>query len=354
MDLGEDKDSKTEKATPKKRNDERKKGHVPLSRDAVSVASLFAGLFALRVMFTWIAAAMMEFMAYCFAQMAGRSLEISGRLFLESVAVAARSVLPIFLLIILAAVAATFAQTRFLVSFESIKPKLSKISPLQGFKRLFSVRSLVELLKNLVKISILLVIIYMSIRDLIEIAERYLYADLTSACVHLFEAIFSMVMKVSVAFLVIAAVDFFYQRWDYEKQMRMTKQEIKEEYKQTEGDPKIKGKIKQKQREMSQSRMMQQVPGADVVVRNPTHYAVALRYHSSEDEAPVVLAKGTDFLAMRIVKVAEEHNITVIENVPLARALYAKAEINSMIPPDLYNEVAEVMVYLYKLGRLKT
>ena len=147
----------------------------------------------------------------------------------------------------------------------------------------------------------------------------------------------------------LAVLDFLYQWWDYEREMKMSKQEIKEEYKQTEGDPQVKGKIKEVQRKMAQARMMQQVPQADVVIRNPTHFAVALRYKLGVDDAPVVLAKGQDALALRIVKVAEENSIAVIENVAVARALYAKTELNHPIPPELYAVVAEVMVYLYKL-----
>ena len=210
-----------------------------------------------------------------------------------------------------------------------------------------------EALKGLLKVSILLYLIYTSLRDMIGVATRYLYADVGGASRDLFTAIFLMLLKVTFAFLVIAAVDYLYQWWDYERQMRMSKQEIKEEYKQTEGDPQVKGRIKELQRRMAQSRMMQQVPQADVIVRNPTHVAVALRYHPSEDAAPIVLAKGLDALAERIIAVAEEHDILILEDVPLARALYQEAELYKAIPADLYEAVAEVMVYLYKLGRVK-
>ena len=148
---------------------------------------------------------------------------------------------------------------------------------------------------------------------------------------------------------VLAGADIFYQWWDYERKIKMSKQEVKEEFKQMEGDPQIKGKIRQIQRQMAQARMMQQVPKADVVIRNPTHFAVALRYHPDQDNAPVVLAKGQDLVAARIVRTAQESGVTVIENVPLARALYANAELNREIPPELYNAVAEVLVYLYRL-----
>jgi flagellar biosynthetic protein FlhB len=166
----------------------------------------------------------------------------------------------------------------------------------------------------------------------------------------MFDAAISMIERVIVAFVALAALDFFYQWWEYERQMKMSKQEVKEEYKQTEGDPQVKGKIRDLQRQRARNRMMQQVPQADVVIRNPTHFAVALRYKPEKDNAPVVLAKGQDELALRIVKVAEEHGVTVIENVPLARALYAQAELDREIPPALYGAVAEVLVYIFRLN----
>ena len=162
-----------------------------------------------------------------------------------------------------------------------------------------------------------------------------------------------MILRIVIAFLALAAGDFLYQWWHYEKELRMSKQEIKEEYKQTEGDPQIKGKIKEMQRRRAQSRMMQQVPQADVVIRNPTHFAVALRYRPDVDNAPIVLAKGQDELALRIVAVAQGAGVAVMENVPLARALYAQTELNQEIPQELYGAVAEVLVYIFKLDEKK-
>lgn len=268
----------------------------------------------------------------------------------QSVMVLVQTVGPILAVTVLCAVAATFAQTRFLVSGESIKPKFSRISPLQGIKRLFSLRSVIEALKGLLKISILMVIIYMTVRDMFLEGSKYLYTDVGVSAAHMADVITNMVMRIILAFIVLAGADFGYQWWDYERQLKMTKQEVKEEYKQTEGDPQVKGKIKQIQRQRAQQRMMQQVPGADVVVRNPTHFAVALRYKPDQDNAPIVLAKGQDSLAARIVQMAEQHHIPTIENVPLARALYAQAELNQEIPPDLYEAVAEVLVYIFKLN----
>ena len=247
-----------------------------------------------------------------------------------------------------------FRSTRFLVTTESLKPKFSRLNPLQGFKRLFSLKSLVETFKNLIKICILMSIVYLSVRDLFLESANYLYTDLNASITHLVDILGGMIVRICIAFIAVAVVDFFYQHWDYEKNMMMTKQEVKEEYKQMEGDPQVKGKIKQIQRQRAQQRMMQQVPGADVVIRNPTHFAVALRYKPDQDDAPIVLAKGQDNVAMRIVQIAEDHKITVIENVPLARALYAQAELNQFIPQDLYGPVAEVLIYIFKLnGKLK-
>ena len=203
----------------------------------------------------------------------------------------------------------------------------------------------------MLKITVLLVILYQFLQDLVFQLPQYMYADVDWACSSLFEKAFSMVIRIVIAFTALAAFDFFYQWWDYERQLRMSKQEIKEEYKQMEGDPQIKSKIREVQRRMAQSRMMQQVPKADVVIRNPTHFAVALRYKPERDNAPVVVAKGMDELAQRIAKVAEENRVAVVENVPLARSLYAAVELNQEIPLEFYGPVAEVLVYIFQLNQ---
>lgn len=347
--------SKTEKATPKKRRDERKKGNVFLSQDAVAVATLLGSCAALWLMGGTIIDQVSRFMEMCLAACAGTlsaadqvaELEHQGLLLLV------RTVLPLLLVTAVCAVAATFAQTRLLVSGELLRPKFSRINPLQGIKRLFSLKSVIDALKGIIKITLLLVIIYISLKSMVQESYKYLYTDLPAACAHLLDCAKGMVIRIAIAFIAVAALDFMYQWWDYERQLKMSKQEIKEEYKQTEGDPQIKGKIRQIQRERAQRRMMQQVPSADVVIRNPTHFAVALRYRPEQDAAPVVLAKGQDQLALRIVRVAEEHKISVIENVPLARSLYASTELDQEIPPDLYGPVAEVLVYIFRLNNDK-
>ena len=347
---------KSEKATPKKRRDERKKGNVFKSQDAIAVATLvgsFAVLWALRDSFAQRLAAYVSLCVESIGRPVENVQDVLAGLATQGAVVLAQTVGPVLGVTVLCAVAATFAQTRFLVSGETIKPKFSRISPLQGIKRLFSLRSVVEALKGLLKISVLMVIIYLTIADMFREASKYLYTDVAVSSAYMASIASAMVVRIIIAFVALAAADFGYQWWDYERQLKMTKQEVKEEYKQTEGDPQIKGKIKQIQRQRAQQRMMQQVPGADVVIRNPTHFAVALRYKPEEDSAPIVLAKGQDSLAARIVQMAEQHHIPTIENVPLARALYAQTELNREIPPDLYESVAEVLVYIFKLNDSK-
>lgn len=345
---------KTEKATPKRRRDERKKGNVLMSRDVVAVATLFASYAALRFGLPMIADAMTGLMRYCIGLTGsvptGGASAIGTELSEQSVMALARSVALPLIATVLAAVIATFAQTKLLVSFETLKPKFSRLSPMQGIKRLFSLKSMVEALKGVIKITILIILIYRFVSgSMLEFAQ-YLSSDLGVAIVSMMELGLQLILQVGAAFLVLSFFDYLYQWWEFERQLKMTKQEIKEEYKQTEGDPQIKGKIREAQRRMSQTRMMQAVPGADVVIRNPTHFAVALRYKPGQDLAPIVVAKGQDEVALRIVAVAEEHHVAVVENKPLARALYAETEIGRAIPAEQYGPVAEVLVYIYKLN----
>jgi flagellar biosynthetic protein FlhB len=346
-------DSKTEKATPKKRRDERKKGNVLMSKDAVAVATLMGSLFILQTMAPFMLEQIELMIKTCFTYIgegyAGMVPYILSELIYRGLMAFIIMAGPLLGVTALLAIAATFFQTRLLVSTEAIKPKFNRISPIEGFQRLFSLRSIVEALKGILKITVLLVLIYDHFKKAAAGFFNFLDMDLTKASSILFGNIFDLVVQIGIAFAALAFLDYLYQWWDYERKLRMSKQEIKEEYKQTEGDPQIKSKIKGIQRQRAQSRMMQQVPKADVVIRNPTHFAVALRYRPEEDNAPVVLAKGVDAIAIRIAQVAQEHQITVVENVSLARALYAAAELDREIPPELYGAVAEILVYVLKL-----
>ena len=344
---------KTEKATPKRRRDERKKGHVFMSNDAVSVAVLLVSIGVLAISAPIALEQIERFFHLCFSMAGaeeGQELSDSGQMAVQFLKAMAWSVGPLLGASTVAGVAATFLQTKMLVAGEALLPKFSRINPLEGFKRLFSLRSLVEAFKGILKILVLLYLIYSFLSGVVDVFPKLMFTDVAVGGAYLKDLAVQMALRIAVAYTILAGADFLYQWWDYERQLRMTKQEIKEEYKQTEGDPQVKGKIKEVQRKMAQSRMMQQVPQADVVIRNPTHFAVALRYKLEKDAAPVVLAKGQDSLALRIVQVAEASKVAVVENVPLARALYASAEVGQEIPPELYNAVAEVLVYLYRLN----
>lgn len=344
---------KTEKATPKRRRDERKKGNVFVGKDIVTVLTLLGGFYVLKFTFLSAYSTMRLFLLKYIGYIKDVS-DLSGyrirEFSFDIVITAAKIVLPIMALIIVLSVAATVFQTKPLFVLESLKLKLNRLSPIQGLKKIFSLRSVVELLKGMIKISILFYILYDFIEGEIKQLPRLLSTDLLTSCGYMFQTVFSMALKIAMAFAVISVFDFFYQKWEYERQLKMSKQEIKEEYKQLEGDPQIKGKIKELQRKRAMSRMMQQVPQADVVIKNPTHFAVALRYDMDRDEAPILLAKGQDELALRIIKVAEEHGVFVIENKPLARGIYAETDLNQALPREFYGAVAEILAYVYKLN----
>ncbi len=345
-------DEKTEQATPKKRRDERKKGNIFLSKDVVVVASLLGTFFSLKLLFPGMYEAISTFLIR-YMNYASTKTEVTAEfvsdMTIEMIVTFVRVCVPLLMIAVLLAIVATAAQTKLLFSTDALKPKFSRLSPLQGFKRLFSSKSLVEVLKGIIKISILIWIMYdFFIGQLINF-ERTLKLDLISSTAFVLDCVMKLVMKVSIAFVAISAFDYFYQWWDYEKQLKMSKQEVKEEYKQTEGNPQIKGKIKELQRRMAMSRMMQSVPTADVVLRNPSHFAVALKYDGEKDAAPIVVAKGQDEIAFKIIKIAEENGVQVVENKPVARALYAMTKVSGMIPEEFYGTVAEILVYVYKL-----
>nr|WP_320026592.1 flagellar biosynthesis protein FlhB [uncultured Acetobacterium sp.] len=341
---------KTEKATPKKRKDERKKGNTFQSKDVVSVVLLYMAFFILNLLVPFIYQQIKNLYVAQMDKMVNLdtlTVATVGQLFRESAIVFFVSILPISVIIMIAAIIASGVQTGFLVTGDALKPKFNRINPLSGLKRMVSLRALVELVKSIIKVTLIIGVIYTIILGLIPMTPDMLTTRIDENTMFMQDKIMSMVQTVCMIFAVVAILDYAYQRYDYEKKLKMTKQEVKDEYKQTEGNPEIKGKIRQKQREMSMSRMMQMVPQADVIVRNPTHYAVALKYDMDHDVAPMVLAKGKDHIALRIVKVGEENKVPVKENKPLARGLYESVEINDYIPAELYKAVAELMAWVY-------
>jgi flagellar biosynthetic protein FlhB len=261
---------------------------------------------------------------------------------------------PLLIVVPVVGVISNVAQSGFLVSTKQVTPDFSRINPLDGAKRLFSLRILVELLKTSVKLGIVGWLLYRAYADSFPIFLSLAGADLAGALGLFVDTAFSTAFTVGGAFLVLAVADYGYQRWEFMRGARMTKQEIKEEYKQSEGSPEIRAAIRRRQRRMAMSRMMQDVPKADVIVTNPTHFAVALRYRGDEMGAPKVIAKGQDLIAQRIKQIAREHNVPVVENKPLARALYAAVDVDQEIPYDLFQGVAQILAYIYSLKRRPT
>lgn len=346
-------DSKTEKASPKKRRDERKKGNVFKSQDITTIVSLIGCFYGLKFLFPFIyritKAFIIRYIGYI-GEIDTLSNDQVMQIQTNFIIDAAKTTIPLLLISVSLAILAVGVQTRFLFTMKNLAPKFNRLNPIEGIKKLFAGKNVIELLKNLAKISLLIVILIQFMQGRVIEVLRTLNMDLMDSSRYILIEIVKLIELVCMWFVAIAAFDLFYQWWDYERQIKMSKQDVKEEYKQMEGNPEIKGKIKEMQRSIARSRMMQAVPQADVVIRNPTHFAVALKYDKIKNLAPVVIAKGQDELALRIVKVAEENHVTVIENKPLTRAIFASTALNKEIPQEYYGTVAEILVYVYKLN----
>ncbi|EET88831.1 type III secretion exporter [Clostridium carboxidivorans P7] len=260
--------------------------------------------------------------------------------------------LPVVLPIMFMGVLANFLQTGALITSEPLKPDFSKLNPINGFKRIFSMRTVMELFKDLAMVSIVGFVGYKFVKDNYEyiLTLGSLNAQAVAAAVS--KLTINIFFRITILMIIIALIDYVYQRFQFNKDLKMSKQEVKEEYKQDEGDPQIKSKIKQKQREMATRRMMQEVPKATVVVTNPTHIAVALKYQEGLN-APVVAAKGADRVALKIKEIAKENDVPIIENKPLARLMYSEVELDEEIPMDMYEAVAEILALVYKIKERK-
>lgn len=342
---------KTEKATPRKKLDARKKGQVAKSQELPS-AFIILFVFLLLWLFGGVMSGHMmdmfrkSFSEYLLWELSPQTADI---IFKQMTMEAVKLVLPVLLLAMVAAFFANYIQIGFLFTTDPLKMKLEKLNPIQGAKRIFSLRSIVELVKSILKITIVssvAIFILWGARN-----EWLLLSNKTvgSAIQFFSSTLLKLGIVVSLLLVILAIFDYMYQKYDHEKQLRMSKQDIKDEYKKTEGDPLIKGKIKEKQRQMAMSRMMSEIPKADVVITNPTHFAVAIMYDSESMDAPMVIAKGQDFIALKIKEKAKEYRIMTMENKLLARALYANAEIGDEVPEDLFQAVAEVLAYVYRM-----
>ncbi|MDL2237834.1 flagellar biosynthesis protein FlhB [Christensenellaceae bacterium OttesenSCG-928-K19] len=340
---------RTEEATPKKREDARKEGNVLKSQEVVTIGSLVIMLAALRGLMPTLAENLMTMTR-------GYVLHVATELTAQSVVALAQDVvlsfiqlmLPLLGVAVIAAVLLSGLQTGFLFSTKAMGIKMSRLNPIEGFKRMFSVRTLFELVKAIAKTALVGVIIYIQITSNMDYFANLMIEEYQGAIQKVAEIVLDAAIMISAVLGGIAGLDFFFQRWKYNKDLRMSKYEVKMEMKQQEGDPQIKGKIRQKQREMSTMRMMQEVPDADVVITNPTEYAVALKYDEKIGDAPMVVAKGKERVAQKIKEIARENAVEIVEDKPLARSLFAYCEIGAFIPVDLYQAVAQILAQVFK------
>lgn len=343
---------KTEKATPKRRRDERRKGNTFLSNEVVTVASLLVMFYSLRLLGPLIVETLTRSIGEFITlgqQRDPLTAEQVRLCFVKGASAFFIASFPLMIISVLVAIIVTGAQTRFLFASKLLEFKGSRLNPLNGIKRMFSMRGLVELVKSICKVVILGIVIYRVMLDEIPVFPRMMEMDVIQVMVITGSMILQIVKTAAIIFVFLAAGDYAYQWWEYEKNLRMSKEDIKEEYKQTEGDPQVKGKIKERQQAQARRRMMQNVPNADVVIRNPTHYAVAIQYDPEKNSAPVVVAKGADHIALKIVEVAEANHVIVLENRPLARGLYDTVDLEQEIPEKFFKPVAGVLAYVYNL-----
>ncbi|MDX9714376.1 MAG: flagellar biosynthesis protein FlhB [Dissulfurispiraceae bacterium] len=347
----EDKDQKTEQATPQRKQKAREKGDIPKSREITSIIPI------------WVVYAFLSFSGIIFTSISGYvasslrrsfSFELTPdslmNLFITDTSRIGLIMMPMFFTMVGLIILVHFVQTRFLLTAKPLTPEFGRLNPFKGIKKFFSINIVVELVKGVLKMFILGAFLYTIIKNEIFTLPLLVNMDLSAVTFYAFGQIKHLVMISAMALTVFAAADFGYQIWHTNRSQRMTKQEVKDEYKDIEGDPRVKARIKSLQRDMMRKRMMQEVPQADVVITNPTHYAVALKYDPKAMGAPRVVAKGANMIAQKIKEIAIENKVPVFEEKPLARALYL-LDIGQEIPEAMYKAVAAILANVYKLKR---
>jgi len=340
---------RTEQATAKRREEAREKGQVARSHEIVSV-----GILAVCLIYFYFGASgmlrnIMELMTSGLRVIWQPDLTPDSikYLFIGYLYKGFIILFPILLAVVIAAILGNVLQIGFMFSSEALTPQFSKIDPLKGFKRIFSLRSVMELIKSICKLCIVGAVAYIVVKGEMSNVLPLMEQSIWGMIIYFGRICFKVLLATTVVLVLLAIIDYIYQRWEYEKSLRMTKQEIKDEYKNTEGDPLIKSRIRRLQREAAQKRMMSQVPKADVVITNPTHLAVAIKYDPDKMMAPTVVAKGANLIAEKIKQIAQENDVLLVEDRPLAQVLYKTVDINKLIPEDLYRAVAEVLAFVY-------
>lgn len=342
---------KSEEPTEKRKQDSRKKGEIARSRELNTLAVVLAGTGGLLTFGGAVGQRIMQVMHKNFSL--PRELLLDERYMaislLQSAQMAGDALIPLFVVLLMAAIIGPVALGGWLFSMEALAPKFSRMNPLSGLKRMFSMKSIVELLKALGKFFIVLAVALFVLARARDELIKFASEPLEMAILHSMQVVGWSALWLACGLIIIAAVDVPFQMWDSKQKLKMTKQEVRDEYKDTEGKPEVKGRIRQLQREMAERRMMSAVPEADVIITNPTHFAVALKYDAEQGQAPVLLAKGGDYLALKIREIGNEHKIILLESPALARAVYYSTEVDQEIPAGLYLAVAQVLAYVYQL-----
>ncbi len=349
---------KTEEPTTKKLNDARMEGQVAKSKELVTASGLATFFVILKLFSGYIGESFLNNFYKIFGildKVAGEEINIAmvSSLLGDTILTIIMTCIPIFIITMLVAFVVEIYQVKWKVSTKVMKPKFSKLNPASGLKKLISKDKIVELFVELFKIGIICYLAYSTLKNEWQTLFQLYDMKLEQAVFLIGNLVINLGLQISLIFLVIGFGDLIYQKLKFKKDMRMSKQEVKDEYKNSEGDPQIKGKIRARMREASQRRMMQALPSADVVITNPTHLAAAIKYDKASSEAPILVAKGADFLAQKIKEVAKENGIEIVENKPLARMLYYNVELQAEIPPELYQMTAEVLAYVYGLKNKK-
>ncbi len=346
-------EEKTETASTKKRKDAREKGQVVKSKEIVTAVLLLITFLSLRAFSPFV----FENLHYAMAKFFNFNDLLKGRFEVENAMqlyafgawTFVKVMAPILLVTAFLSVIINILQVGFLFTLKPLVPKFDKLNPIEGFKRIFSSHSLLELIKSILKITIVGFVVYNYFMNNYADIPNLLAMSIEESTMFIGNTIVNTGIRVAMVLMLIAIFDYAYEFWQFEKKLKMTKQEVKEEYKQAEGNPQVKSKIKEKQRQMALKRMMSEVPKADVIITNPTHFAIAIKYDSGVSEAPLVIAKGKDLIAQKIKEIAKNNNIPTVENKPLAQALYKSVDIGREIPAELYKAVAEVLAFVYGL-----
>jgi len=346
---------KTEEPTAKKLNDARQEGQVAKSREIANGLGLLALFVVLKVWVGNMGRQFLESFGMVYDKIPSVCALYGGTSPIGDISSLLRSalvrliiiLLPIFMIGVIVAFLSDLVQVKWAPTTKPLAPKLNKLNPINGFKKILSPQSLVELIKSVAKIFLIVFVTYGYLKGRTYMLFALYDMPMMQAVNLIGETVINLGIRLSAVYMLIALPDYAYQKYKFHKDMKMTKQEVKEEYKNAEGDPEIKGKIKARMREASQRRMMQAIPQADVVITNPTHYAVAIKYDPDTAPAPIVLAKGADYLAQKIKEIARANDIEIVEDKPLARMLYANVEVDGQVPPELYQAVAEVLAFVY-------